>query len=156
MTDSLSLSLAKACGNREALLPIKGMVDALQAQLAQAQTRAAQEVAEISAQLQGIAGYRQTSMVDDRANTERTVGQTAVALAVKADPEITLDAAMAIWTAAATAYRESIGRTTPTQNPEGCLEEYLLNMTAVGNIPEPTWEAFRAWIYSTPLDKLGI
>jgi len=156
MSDTLSLSLAKACGNREALLPIKGLVDALQAQLAQAQTRAAQEVADISAQLQGIAGYRQVSLVDDRANFERTVGQTAVALAVKADPEIKLNAAMAIWTNSATAYREAIGRTTPTQNPEGCLEEYLMDMTAAGNIAEPTWEAFRAWIYQTPLDKLGI
>lgn len=100
--------------------------------------------------------FRPVSLVDNRANTERTVGQTAVALAVKADPAITLEAAMALWTANATAYRESIGRTTPTQNPEGCLEEYLLDMTAAGNIPEPTWEAFRAWIYATPLDKLGI
>ena len=59
-------------------------------------------------------------------------------------------------TANATAYRESIGRTTPTQNPAGCLEEYLLDMTAVGNIPEPTWEAFRAWIVATPVDQMGI
>lgn len=149
MSDSLSLSLAKASGAKAALLPIKGAVDALQAQ-------AAQEIATITAQLQGTAGYRLTSAVDDRANFERTVGQTAVALAVKADPLITLEAAMAIWTANATAYRESIGRTTPTQNPAGCLEEYLLDMTAAGNIPEPTWEAFRAWIYATPLDKLEI
>ncbi len=156
MSEALSLSLAKACGNREALIPLKSAVDAIQSQLAQAQTMAAQEIATITAQLQGIAGYRQTSLVDDRANTERTVGQTAVALAIKADPELTLDAAMALWTTNATAYRESIGRTTPTQNPEGCLEEYLMDMQAAGNIPEPTWEAFRAWIYATPLDKLGI
>jgi len=156
MSDPLSLSLAKASGAKAALLPLKGAVDALQAQLAQAQTAYAQEIATITAQLQGTAGYRLTSAVDDRANTERTVGQTAVALAVKADPALTLEAAMAIWTVNATAYRESIGRTTPTQNPEGCLEEYLLDMTAAGNISEPTWEAFRAWIYSTPLDKLGI
>lgn len=98
MADGLSLSLAKASGAKAALLPIKGAVDALQAQIAQAQTAYAQEIATITSHLQGTAGYRLTSAVDDRANTERTVGQTAVALAVKADPEITLDAAMAIWT----------------------------------------------------------
>jgi len=156
MADTLSLSLAKASGAKAALLPLKGAVDALQAQLSSAQAAYAQEIATLTAQLQGTAGYRLTSAVDDRANFERTVGQTAVALAVKADPEITLEAAMALWTINATAYRESIGRTTPTQNPEGCLEEYLLDMQAVGNIAEPTWEAFRAWIYQTPLDKLGI
>lgn len=145
----LNTTLARLAGTRDGLVAAKSEFDAALARVASAQVSNASEIAAVVAQLQGVAGYRAVTSVDDACNAERTAGQTAVVQAVKADPTITEDAAKGAWRSAALASRPA-DRQWLLCDPDGLLQEYQSNLGLAG------WEAFRAWIVATPVDQMGI
>ena len=137
----LALSLANLKGRNDGTNAAKALVDQLAAALSVQQVQNAQEIAAVVEQLQGVAGYRLTSAVDDRALAERTAGQGAVIDFLKAQPEATVEEAQAAWVEAAHAVRTD--RTLLLHDPAGVLEEYQANSGTA------TWEEFRALVVAT-------
>lgn len=140
MTDLIN-SLANLNGQKEALAMAKGLVDGVAASLALGQIEASQKIAGVVAQLQGVAGYRVTSDTDERLLAERLAGQSAAIDYIKANPECTVEDAIAAWVVAAKTVRPD--RTLLLQDPAGILEEYQ------GNMGMGSWEEFRAAVVET-------
>lgn len=171
----LSLSIAKISGQQISMKTIKADLDSLVYKVAQMQAAAATELATATAQLQGTAGYRLVSTVDDAANVERTAGQVAVITMIKANPanakepakavysedgttiitpaeedtRTTQEAAMAEWNRAALAARPT-DRQWLLHNPDSLLKEYM------ANIGFGAWSDFRLWVMNTEISNMGI
>lgn len=93
------------------------------------------------------------SIVDNAASAERTAGQIACIMAAKANPDLTQEEALTIWTTAALAARPA-DRQWLLNNPVSVLMEYLANLVAAGQIAEPTWAALAAWVLATPIEDI--
>ena len=148
MTD-LAQSLARLTGEQNALIQAKGEVDALANRLAVLQQTNAAAKAEVVAQLQGVAGYRAVSTVDDFSLAERNAGQIAVVGAIKAGKDLSEDEAKACWREAALASRPT-DRQWLLCDPDGLIQEYAANLGLTG------WDEFKAWIVRTPVEEMGL
>ena len=150
MATQLELSLALCNGREEALTKAKTMLGEVSVTLAQAQSENHVAKQAIISQLQGAAGVRITSPVDDVSNAERTAGQYAIVRAIKGGAvEMTEDEAKSLWREAALSARPS-DRQWLLCDPDGLLQEYQANLGL------KDWDAFRQWIIETPIEKMGI
>jgi len=154
-TEDLSLSIAQLSGQIYALTAAKTKVDSISSEIAAMQVSANSSLATATAELKGMASYRKTSSVDDAATEERTAGQTAVVLAVKADASMSEDAAIEAWRVGAMGARP-VGRKWLLCDPASLLKEYEAIMVAAGVFATADWETFRAWIVATPIADMGL
>lgn len=175
-SSDLSLSIAKISGQQTAMKAIKGDLDGIVYKVAQMQASAATELAAATVQLQGTAGYRLVTTVDDASNAERTAGQTAVISLIKANsanstnpaaavyaedgvtvitpaeddaPRTTQVAAIEAWNVAALAARPT-DRQWLLHDPSALLKEYM------ANVGLPAWADFRMWIMNTEISAMGL
>lgn len=174
-SSDLSLSIAKISGQQGAMKTIKADLDSLVYKIAQMQAKAATELVEATTALQGIAGYRLVSSVDDAANVERTAGQVAVITLIKAnsanlnepakavyaedgvtvitpaeeDKRTTQAEAIAAWNVAALAARPA-DRQWLLHDAANLLKEYEANIGVL------TWEEFRTLVMNTDISAMGI
>ena len=146
----LTTSLALLNGRKEAFLAIRGHLNSLSSTLEANLSANAQEIATAVSALQGIAGVRQTSSVDDYCLNERTIGQGAAIDFIKANPECSEEEALSAWLEAVTAAIPVV-----THDPKGLLKLYVGNMAGQMATPGDTaWEAFRAFVGMTDKSKL--
>jgi hypothetical protein len=97
--------------------------------------------------------FGERSIIDNAASTERNEGVTATLTAIRNNPSITVEQAIAAYTSAAMATRPS-DRQWLLMSPQSLLNEYIANLVTRGSITEPTFAAMVQWVLTTPSDKV--